>query len=219
MNNLYIVVGGSGIVGSQVVRRLNDLGKSVVTFPTREILLGETSQLRESMLGLIAGKSTDQSTTHIGLILAHRFRGENIQSVLMNELRVSRDFVWQLSELCASLRVIVFGSITGSLVDNKSTEAYHYSKDLQKSIVRQSIRLSNLHMNLLELNWFKKYPQARASTEYLQLIDRLRRIMGENNLPTVNSITDFSSALIETTNPPRGQTIVYDGGFSLFQIN
>ena len=43
------------------------------------------------------------------------------------------------------------GSIAGRRIDRKQSEAYHYSKDLQKSIVRQSVRIDKLHMNLLEL--------------------------------------------------------------------
>lgn len=217
MVSTYIVVGSRGIVGNQIVKRLRDIGKLVFIKKTSEILLSTEADLMASMLSSMAEYSINPLESSIGLILAHRYRGNDIRCALDNERCITRDFTWELAKQCASLRVVVLGSITGSRVDRKLPEAYHYSKDLQKSIVRQSIRINNLHMNLLELNWFEKYPEAQASDEYTQIMVNLKQQLGRDNLPTVNSITDFACALIGLSPPPRGQSIVYDGGHSLFQ--
>lgn len=217
MDSIYIVVGSRGVVGSQIVQRLKCLGKLVAIITTTEILQTSNIKLTVQMANLCHEASIDPVKARVGLILAHRYRGINIQCALSNELCITRDFVWSLSRLCASLRVVVLGSITGSLVDRNLPEAYHYSKDLQKSIVRQSIRINNLCMNLLELNWFEKYPEGKRSNEYRQIMANIKQQVGGDSLPTVDSITDFSCALIELPHPPRGQIIVYDGGFSLYQ--
>jgi len=205
-------------VGSQIVRRLKTLGKHVITTSATEILGCDNITSSEDVLRLVCDSSISLAEAQVGLILSHRYREENIQAALGNELRITRDFVWSLSKLCASLRVVVLGSIAGRLVDRKMPESYHYSKDLQKSIVRQSVRIGSLYMNLIELNWFEKYTGHNATDEYSQIMLDLKQKLGGDNLPTVDSITDFACALIEMQRPPRGETIVYDGGLSLFQI-
>lgn len=217
MVSSYIVVGSRGIVGNQVVTRLRQLGKLVIIKTTSEILQSTEAELSVSLVSSMAEYSVKPSVSSIGLILAHRYRGNDIKCALDNERCITRDFTWGLTKLCVSLRVVVLGSITGGRIDRSISEAYHYSKDLQKSIVRQSIRIDNLHMNLLELNWFEKYPEAQASDEYRQIMVRLKQKLGRDNLPNVDSITDFACALIEMSPPPRGQSIVYDGGLSMFQ--
>ena len=217
MDNIYIVIGSRGNVGSQIVQRLRKLNKCVITQLTSEILQFSNEELVERVTSFFSENSIQLRKTNVGVILAHRYRGDNVQIALENELRITRDFIWALSMLCESLRVVVLGSIAGRHVDQKMPEAYHYAKDLQKSIVRQSVRIRNLHMNLLELNWFEKFVEELATDEYRKTIAIIKKRLGGDNLPSVDSITEFSCALIELQHPPRGETIIYDGGFSLFQ--
>ena len=215
--SIYIIVGSRGIVGQQIVQRLMLLKKSVIVVTVQMILDSDSSTIIEKISKLFVQHSINPRNANVGLILAHRYRGDDNKTGLFNELCITRDFVWNLATLCSSLRVVVLGSITGQLVDIKSPEAYHYTKDLQKSIVRQSVRISNLYMNLLELSWFEKFSNKVASDDYRQIMASLKGQLGGDNLPYVNSITDFSCSLIEMPLPPRGQSIVYDGGISLFQ--
>jgi hypothetical protein len=217
VDNVYIVIGSRGIVGSQITKRLRSLNKHVVTIATSEILQRKKIESLECIRSLANNSAISLAEKQVGLILAHRYRKDNIQAALLSELTITRDFVWGLANLCASLRVVVLGSITGRLIDRKLPEAYHYSKELQKSIVRQSILIGNLHMNLLELYWFEKYTEEKATPEYKEIMSVIRQQLGGDNLPSVESITDFSCALIEMHRPPRGQTIVYDGGLSGYQ--
>jgi len=216
MASTYIVVGSRGIVGNQVVKRLREIGKLVLIKRTSEILESTKADLMGSIVSSMEEYSVNPLESSIGLIMAHRYRGDDIGCALDNERCITRDFTWGLANLCASLRVVVLGSIAGGRIERKLPEAYHYSKDLQKSIVRQSVRINNLHMNLLELYWFEKYPEAQASDEYTQIMISLKQQVGRDNLPNINSITDFACALNEMSPPPRGQSIVYDGGLSLF---
>tara|TARA_X000000950_G_C13869800_1_gene642388 strand:- start:754 stop:1413 length:660 start_codon:yes stop_codon:yes gene_type:complete len=217
MIDLYVVVGSRGIVGSQISRRLVELSKKVICILTSEILSSNIRETIANKLGLHSIKCKNGVKMNIGVILVHRYRDKENHIACKNELTITRDFVWELSKLCQSLRVVVIGSVTGSYVDSKMPEAYHYSKDIQKSIVRQSIRIGNLHMNLLELSWFKKYSSNNSSLEYKETLNRISQELCGDNLPSVDSITDFSCALIEMPYPPRGQSIVYDGGYTLFQ--
>lgn len=161
--------------------------------------------------------SNDASSIRVGVILAHRYRGDDNREALYSELCITRDFTWTMSKICKSVRVVVLGSITGRFVDGELSEAYHYSKDLQKSIARQSVRVKNLSMNVIELGWFEKYTRSKATGEYQDIMSRLRAEYGESVVPTVDSITDLCTLLLEMSHPPRGETIVYDGGLSLFQ--
>lgn len=205
------------MVGSQIVRCLEQRGKRVAIKTTTELLLQRRSEKLSEIVPNLYGDCVSTEGTNVGLILAHRYRGDNIERALSDEICITRNFVWELSEICKSLRVVVLGSITGSRVDTKMPESYHYSKDLQKSIVRQSIRISNLHMNLLELNWFEKHPDSKATHEYREKMTRIKQQLGGDSIPTIESITDFSCALIEMERPPRGQSILFDGGLSLYQ--
>lgn len=217
MVSTYIVVGSRGTVGSQVVQRLNMLNKSVLTVPAAEILRCSNISSIDGISSLYCNHSIQPLKSNLGLILSHRYRENGTLAALETELAITRNFVWSLSKICISLRVVVLGSITGRLVNQNICEAYHYSKDLQKSIVRQSVRIGNLHMNLLELNWFEKYSKHVATEEYKQTLSRHNQRLAGDNLPNVESITDFSCALIEMQRPPRGEIIVYDGGLSLLQ--
>ena len=217
MVEFYIVVGSRGTVGKQVVNRLYSMGKAVMITLTSEILESSMDEVINGIKDKAEKMSINISISKVGVILAHRYRDEVNSVAVFNELSITRDFIWALSEACSSLRVVVLGSITGTFVDNKLPEAYHYAKDLQKSIIRQSIRVADLHMNLLALSWFKKYPLKNRTPEYQRTLGRLEEELGGDNLPSVESITDFCCTIIEMVYPLRGQSIVYDGGISLFQ--
>ena len=107
----------------------------------------------------------------------------------------------------------MIGSIAGRRIDRKQSEAYHYSK-VTKEYRQATVRIDKLYESL-ELNWFEKYPKSQAFDEYKQTLDRVKRHLGGDNLPNVDSIP-IACSLIEMAHPPRGQEILYDGGFSMF---
>jgi hypothetical protein len=72
-------------------------------------------------------------------------------------------------------------------------------------------------MNILELSWFEKYEKSLQTAPYKKNINKLKRLLGKNNLPSVADIANLSKNLIECRLPPRGQVITYDGGYSLLQ--
>ena len=201
------------------MQRLIRLNKCVITQLTSEILEFSNEELVERVASSFSENSIKLREAKVDVILAHRYRVEKVQIALENELRITRDFIWALLMLCKPLRVVVLGSITGRHVDQKTPEAYHYAKELQKSIVRQSVRIRNLNMNLLELHWFEKFVEELATDEYRKTIANVKKIIRDDNLPSVDSITEVSCALIELQHPPREETIIYDSGFSLFQEN
>jgi hypothetical protein len=217
MNSLYILVGSRGIVGSQILQRLRSRGEYVITCNAGDLLECDIETLEMKLRTMFSVNSVDTSRVRVGVILAHRYRGDNNREALNSEMCITRDFTWTMSRICKSVRVVVLGSITGRFVDVKLPEAYHYSKDLQKSIARQSVRVKNLSMNVIELGWFVKYSRSKATGEYRDIMSRLQAEYGESVVPTVDSITDLCTLLLEMSHPPRGETIVYDGGLSLYQ--
>ena len=215
MSKVYIVVGSKGALGCQIFNRLKALNKFVFPVFALDILKCKPEHIIMDIDKFLTIHSICLAKANIGVILAHRC--ENIDISLLSEIRITRDFVWSLAQNCCKLRVVVLGSVTGRLVDRKMSEAYHYSKDLQKSIVRQSIRILNLDMILVELYWFVKYQGIKATYEYQNRINRVGSLVGENNFPTVESIVDLCCSLIEMTIAPRGHLIPFDGGLSLLQ--
>ena len=220
MDKPVLVVGSSGAIGKQVVQSLSKRAVIPILISSSQLRILGIADLDEFLREILLRHDIeDPSTSTLGLILAHRCRSNDTLAALESELRITRDFVWTLSKICLSLRAVVLGSITGRLIDAKSSEAYHYSKDLQKSIVRQSVRIPNLSMNLLELSWFRKYLDSDATQEYRRAMKDLDSKLGKGNVPTVETITDFACNVIESLRPPRGQVITYDGGFSQLQDN
>jgi aspartate-semialdehyde dehydrogenase len=218
MIDIFIVVGAGGTVGEQIAAYLKETGEPVVRVSARKLIQQISLNLDRSIDKLLdEAKSENVKTNSLGLIFVHRSREQDPLATLSTELSLTRDFVWALSKRVEKLNVIILGSVTGAFLDAGSSEAYHYAKDLQKSIVRQSCRLKNVAMNILELSWFEKYEKSQQTALYKKNIDKLKRILGKNNLPSVADIANFSKNLIKCRLPPRGQIITYDGGYSLLQ--
>ena len=68
MVNTYIVVGSRGIVGSQILTRLNTVGKHVLIKTTNEILHSPEEELFDSISASMAEYSVCLSEANIGLI-------------------------------------------------------------------------------------------------------------------------------------------------------
>lgn len=218
MVDFYVVVGAGGIVGQQVMARLKLLGKSVQVLPTQAILNGTLTEVEAMVLDVIKSAIVSQrDSIRIGIIFAHRVRIIDLLEALRCELRITRDLIYTFAANCSEVRAVILGSITGTVVHRHSSEAYHYTKDLQKSCVRYSVIYDNVYMNLLELSWFEKYLPSQATKEYLDASYCAKQIVGERNFVNISDITDFSVALMESDRPPRGQIIAYDGGYSLLQ--
>ena len=218
MLDQYIVIGANGIVGRQVMIRLLELGKPTFQLSALTLLDLSEHELNEVIDNLVNDLIiVCPGIQRLGLILAHRIRETDIVTALQHELRITRDLVWKLAGRFSHLRVVVLGSITGTRVDIASPEAYHYTKDIQKSCVRQSIRLSNVNMNLLELSRFEKHSPEMATDEYAEKMTYLRELIGSNNVLRVVDIADFACQLLDASHPPRGQVITYDGVYCLLQ--
>ena len=133
MINVYVVVGATGTLGSYVAESLCEDGKTVIKVSASFLTSLNSGEFSVAINELVK-KISDVQSIHqsIGIILAHRYRGDDILTALKNEVIITHDLVWYLSKQISELRVVVLGSITGGLVDHKSAEAYHFSKDLQK---------------------------------------------------------------------------------------
>jgi len=216
--NGYIVVGASGIIGRQISARLNELKKDVVKISGRRFADLEEKRLSYAVKEILEElQARSMSLSRVGIIFAHRQRGGGVIDILRNEHRLCGQLIALIVEKVQRLDAIILGSITGSRFDSRSSEAYHYAKDFQKTCVRQSIRFPNLNMNLLELSWFEKYPPEMADSDYQSRMQEVVELLGANNVPNVTDITDFALQILEAKLPPRGQVISYDGGYSTLQ--
>ena len=218
MVDKIVVIGAGGVVGGGIASCLRQMGRNVVTVSARRVTsLGGSSI--DGVVSSIAGESMSPEISNfsLGLVLAHRYRGDDPFQAMRIEFLVTRDLTWALSRVVSNLRVVVVGSVTGALVCEDLPEAYHYSKDIQKSITRQSCRLRNVQMNVLELSCFEKHPQDIQTPEYMAAMSSIRRQIGYSNLPSIADISNFIDQLMSASKNPRGQVISFDGGYSLLQ--
>lgn len=219
MTSAVLMTGASGRLGRQIFDCLLADGFKAVSISSAPLLnlQGGVAIARYLREMLVPDSPASNEDPVIKLLLAHRPRTASVSEALDAELRMTRDLVWGLSEIYPEVRVIVLGSITGQRVDPDSAEAYHYCKDLQKSIVRQSVTVPNVFMNLIELSWFNKYPPSIADKLYAKRIDSVRSVIPTRHVVTVTEITEIAVRILGAMRPPRGQIIAYDDGYSLMQ--
>ncbi len=216
--NTTLVVGASGILGSGIASQLEASGRKVVRVSARHLLGLCDSSLVRYLDGILPNIGQNyRFRPPIAIIFAHRYRGDDTMQALKVELSLTHRLPWTLSKMASHLRVFVIGSVTGELLDLKSPEAYHYAKDLQKSIVRQSCRLHNTEMNIIELSCFEKYAPTIQTTDYSLAVSKIKDSIGAQNFPGIREISDFLDNLMRVALLPRGQTIRFDGGYSLIQ--
>lgn len=217
MNIPIIVVGKRGRLGSQVFNALATRSKNVIAISAFEIASKESADLNSFIDEIMREIKIHHSPgTSLGLVLCHRIRGMSIPDSLTTELKITRDFVFLLSEKVERLKVTVIGSITGKRVDPRSDESYHFCKNLQRSIVNYSVTIPQISMNLVELNTFKKFSE-NFSREYEAYLSNAGRLIGMQNIPEIENIIDLIKFLCEDSYCIRGQVIPVDGGLSLFQ--
>jgi hypothetical protein len=218
MVDAYVLIGGNGILGKQVAKELLSRNRICISLSARDLIRDFENGSISPTKALLERIRLIDSIRCLGLIFAHRYRGDNCLESLRIELSLTRNLVWELSSELEQLRVVVLGSVTGSRLDVGSSEAYHYAKDLQKSICLQSIRLSNVSMNLIELSWFEKYPRCEQTASYAKKMEDLKNIIGSRNLPTTSDISDYLISVMECHLSPRGQILSYDGGYNHIQF-
>ena len=213
-----IVVGAGGVLGRGVAIKLGRLGFDVVPVSAKAILNMDSSSLTSFVGDLVSRIGvTSGAQSAIGLVLAQRCRSSDPFESIGAELSITRGLTWALADLVPALRVVVLGSVTGTLLCPSLPEAYHYAKDIQKSIARQSLRLSNVQMNVVALNWFEKYAKEKQSLEYSNELARVGAKISPCNLPSISHIGEFVGALLSAQLGPRGEVINFDGGYSTLQ--
>jgi hypothetical protein len=213
-----LVVGSSGLLGRGIASQLEGFGRKVVKVSARHILGLSDASLALYLGGIVPTTQPDHRLRPpLGLVIAHRYRGDDTIQALSVEMSITHRLAWILSGMVTHLRVFVMGSVTGALLDLKSPLAYHYAKDLQKSIARQSCRLQNVEMNVIELSWFEKYDPTVQTKEYSSEVSKIKESIGAHNFPGIPEIADFIDNLMRSAMLPRGQIITFDGGYSLKQ--
>jgi|LauGreDrversion4_2_1035121.scaffolds.fasta_scaffold38066_4 hypothetical protein len=218
MVDRIFITGAQGQLGRQLVSSLTSAQVSIIPIKSAVVLSVETNTRLKAFLNeqFVSKISINSSRPSVALILAHRSRADDSLVMLRDELRMTRDLVYAFAELCREVRVVVLGSVTGRQVDQASSEAYHYAKDLQKSIVRRSILLPNLFMNLVELSWFVKHTTA-ADAEYVCALDQARGNSPTGEVVEPRHIADLCLRLLLVERSPRGQVFALDDGYSLMQ--
>lgn len=154
-------------------------------------------------------------------VLCYRIRGSaDIASLVSSELELTRAILSGIYTTFKRARTVIIGSPTGSLVHAGSDEAYHYQKDIQKSIFRyHSSRLgSEQFLNMIEL-WssFIKYNDDELTPSYSSLLDQIREVSKRKTLVDYSSLAASIEFLFDTRNLINGTIVRLDNGVSNVQ--
>ncbi len=157
----------------------------------------------------------------IGLIFCHRIR----ESKLSTEDTVSAEFMIlnTVIEECLKIKntqinIIVIGSITGQLIDVKSSLQYHLQKELQKSFVRYiGVIHPNISANIIEISAFSKYEHGNPSPTYLKTKDKIESYMNHRLMPNYNQLSNLIRFLLLENHGLSSQVIRLDNGYLSFQ--
>jgi len=217
MANHYFLIGSGGRVGKKIFEYFKKK-ENITKISAREYVGLKTDFDRKKfIIKKITNSISKYKSAKIALIFAHRIRDNNIINAINSEILITRNITEIFSETCLEARVVVLGSVAGRLIDKNSIESYHYSKDIQKSIVRHSIKYNNVFMNLIELNQFEKYEKYKQDKKYVKFLNKVKSVIGAKHLLNINDIVLFLECIINLDRPPRGQILTYDSGHSLYQ--
>ena len=216
MIEAILILGSTGIVGRQLYSQFSNSNLPIIRVSAAELAKLDSSAFNSRVSDIISEiKIITANPTKIGVVLAHRIRDLDSKDTVICELKISKDFIWRLSHDFEFINVIVLGSVTGKFVDGNTPDAYHLAKDIQKTCSRLSLKLVNVAMNVVELGWFEKYPEHARNDVYNKNMLSIKQVVGPHGLPSLANLASFVFLLLSLETPPRGQTITYDGGYSL----
>tara|TARA_B100001173_G_C16029223_1_gene565722 strand:+ start:4136 stop:4804 length:669 start_codon:yes stop_codon:yes gene_type:complete len=218
MKNKYIVVGSRGVIGSEISSQVKKRGNNVYNLYAKDFIkLLSTERIQYITEFFHSNNIVYSKDSRLHIILAHRIRETDTKLALWNETIISTDLIDIIADLGYEVRVIVIGSITGRLIDSKSSPAYHYCKDLQKSAVRYSILKKNVCMNLIELSSFIKFDPSNWDEKYTRAVELEKCNLEQTEIPKLEDIANICISLLELPVTPRGQIYTFDNGSSLLQ--
>jgi transcriptional regulator of met regulon len=148
MVNHYFLIGSGGLLGKKIFEYFKKK-ENITKISAREYVGLKTDFDRKKfIIKKITNSISKYKSAKVALIFAHRIRDNNIVNAINSEILITRNITKIFSETCLETRVVVLGSVTGRLIDKKTLESYHYTKDIQKIIVRQSIKHKKLFIRI-----------------------------------------------------------------------
>jgi hypothetical protein len=222
-NNLIFLTGSTGIIGKAIQNLETQFPYEYYPISAKSIfekISNTTDYDSHKIFNFIKDDLIKLSKKYkiANIIFCHRIRNNDPLKALVSEFIISRDFVLFLNKYFKKINVTYVSSITGELIDRNSPEAYHYSKDLQKTISRYlTISNSNIKANVLSLSAFRKYSIENSSSEYTNLCKKYTEILGDIPLVRVENIAQEIVKFTIEINCIRGSNIPLDSGFTIIQ--
>lgn len=154
-------------------------------------------------------------------LLCYRVRATcSVLQLVSDELILLRGILQGICKTSHKCRIVLIGSPTGGLVHNRSDEAYHYQKDLQKSIFRYFSGLmgESQYLNMIEL-WssFVKYEEDESTPDYLSFLREVRHAGDRKRLIDYSCLASAVRFLFDPGNQVNGTIVKLDNGLSNVQ--
>ena len=154
-------------------------------------------------------------------LLCYRVRaGGSVAQLVSDELVLLRGILQGICKSSHKCRIVIIGSPTGGLVHKRSDEAYHYQKDLQKSIFRyfSGQMGESQYLNMIEV-WssFIKYEAVESTPDYLSFLSEVRNAGYRKRLIDYSCLASAVRFLFDSGNQVNGSIVKLDNGLSNVQ--
>ena len=217
--NNILVFGGGSIICKGLIPFLEG-NFNLINISLTSVKYSDSSYV-EKIKRAIQKSCMDVNRDFTGVLVAYRLREttQTIEEMVAQEITLLRTINKYIIDGFESSKTVVLGSITGERLNTGSSEAYHYQKDIQKSMVRYlGIQNPRHHINLIEINsCFRKYSKESSFVDY---IDYCQKVSKMNPNKEMLDYQDLSETIKYHLNPSvkiSGTIVRLDNGFADIQ--
>ena len=218
-NNVLILGGGSTICKGLIP--LLEANYNLINISLSNIDYSNKELYKQEVHKVIHSSCRNLNKNFAAALVAYRIRivEQPIEEIIAQEISLLKTFHQYIVDEFDSSKTVVLGSITGRQIHIASQEAYHYQKDIQRSMVKYlGTQYQRHHINLIEINsCFRKYSKEHSSDNYN---DYCEKVSNFNPNKKMLNYLDLSETIRLHLNPSvkiSGTFIQLDNGFANIQ--
>ncbi len=207
--------GSQSKIGSRLIKLLEKTHKILPIRLSKLNLDIDDSNIIKESISVIVREIEMEYLHHRSLIFCHRIRKaeSNPSKSLILELNLLEEIIKKVGNYSKNLNVIIIGSCTGNYFDSKSTQAYHYVKDFQKTFLRYHSNLNpNYFINMIELSYFDKYFSHESDIKYKEDKEFFLKFNNQRKIPSYVQLAAAIDYLTNINLGITGQILSLDNG-------
>ncbi len=212
--------GSQSKIGSRLIKLLEKTYKILPIRLSKLNLDIDDANIMKESISVIVKEIEMEYLPHRSLIFCHRIRSaeSNSSKSLILELNLLQEIIKKVGNCSKKLNVIIIGSCTGEYFDSKSTQAYHYVKDFQKTFLRYHSNLNpNYFINMIELSYFDKYFSHESDSKYREDKEFFLKFNNQRAIPSYLQLVAAVDYLTNINLGITGQILSLDNGIVKIQ--